>query len=242
MKKKKLVALLLALCCTTTVGALTACNHDKPDDPNSNLEQTEFTVSFDSKGGSSVADQGVFGNGKITDPGAPVKYGYDFIGWYKNDACTEKWNFETDTVKGHMTLYALWQIKDATADTYFDFTAQDNGTVAISVKTGQNLPADVILPSVHEEKAVTAIKDNAFEEQKAVKSVLIPDSVKTIGQRAFRNCTNLEQVLGAENVERIDGAAFGGTKYDSNLSGGAVYLGKTLYKYAGGMPHILPKS
>ena len=235
MKKKKLVALLLALCCTTTVGALTACGGGNNDDPNTNIEQTEFTVSFDSKGGTSVADQGVFGNGKITDPGAPTKYGYNFIGWYKNDACTEKWNFEADTVKGHMTLYALWQIKDATADTYFDFTALDDGTMAIAVKTGQTLPADVILPSVHEEKAVTAIKDGAFEGQAAVKSVLIPDSVKSIGSRALRNCTNLEQVLGGENVEKIDGAAFGGTKYDSNLSGGAVYLGKTLYKYAGGM-------
>lgn len=234
MKKKKLVALLLALCCTTTVGALTACNKNN-DDPNTNIEQTEFTVSFDSKGGTSVADQGVFGNGKITDPGAPTKYGYDFIGWYKNDACTEKWNFETDTVKGHMTLYALWKIKDATADTYFDFTTQNDGTFAIAVKTGQTLPADVVLPSVHNEKAITAITDGAFEGQAAVKSVLIPDSVKSIGSRAFRNCTNLEQVLGAENVEAIGGTAFGGTKYDSNLSGGAVYLGKTLYKYAGGM-------
>lgn len=235
MKKKKLVALLLALCCTTTVGALTACGGNNNDDPNTNIEQTEFTISFDSKGGTSVADQGVFGNGKIIDPGAPTKYGYNFVGWYKNDACTEKWNFETDTVKGHMTLYALWEIKDATADTYFDFTALQDGTVAIAIKTGQNLPADVVLPSVHEEKAITAIANNAFEGQAAVKSVLVPDSVKIIGSRAFRNCTNLEQILGGENVEKIDGAAFGGTKYDSNLSGGAVYLGKTLYKYAGGM-------
>ncbi len=234
MKKKTLVVILLALCCAATVGAVTACDGNK-EDPNKQFEQTEFTVSFESNGGTAIADQGVLGNGKIADPGAPIKYGYDFVGWYKNEACTEKWNFDTDTVKEDTTLYALWEIKDATADTYFDFTAQEDGTTAISLKTGQNLPADVVLPSVHAEKAVTAIKDGAFEGQAAVKSFLIPDSVKRIGARAFRNCANLEQILGASNVESIGGTAFGGTKYDVELSGGAVYLGKTLYKYAGGM-------
>lgn len=235
MKNKKLVALLLALTATAAIGAFAGCGDNGSDDPNNQIEQTEFTVTFDSKGGTAVAEQGVFGNGKIIDPGAPTKFGYNFVGWYKNDACTEKWNFDTDLVKGHTTLYALWAVKDATADTYFDFTALDDETYAIAVKTGQSLPADTVLPSVHEGKAVTAIADGAFEGQKAVKSVLIPDSVKSVGSRAFRNCTNLERILGAENVEEIGGTAFGGTAYDGNLTGGMVYIGKTLYKYAGGM-------
>ncbi len=233
MKGKKLVALLLALTATAAIGGLTSCA-DKTDDPDTQLEQTQFTVSFDTQGGSAVSEQGVFGNGKVTEPGAPTKYGYDFIGWYKTADGNEKWNFETDVVKGHTTIYARWEIKDATADTYFDFASEGDG-VTISVKAGQTLPADVVLPSQHEGKKITAIKDGAFEGQAAVKSVLVPDTVKNIGGRAFRNCANLEQVLGAENVETIGGAAFSGTKYDSNLSGGEVYLGKCLYKYAGGM-------
>ncbi len=233
MKGKKLVALLLALTATAAIGGLTSCK-DKTDDPDTQLEQTQFTVSFDTQGGSAVSEQGVFGNGKVTEPGAPTKYGYDFIGWYKTADGNEKWNFETDVVKGHTTIYARWEIKDATADTYFDF-ATEGDSVTISAKAGQTLPADVVLPSQHEGKKITAIKDGAFEGQAAVKSVLVPDTVKNIGGRAFRNCTNLEQVLGAENVETIGGAAFSGTKYDSNLTGGEVYLGKCLYKYAGGM-------
>ncbi len=216
MKKKTLVVILLALCCAATVGAVTACDGNK-EDPNKQFEQTEFTVSFESNGGTAIADQGVLGNGKIADPGAPIKYGYDFVGWYKNEACTEKWNFDTDTVKEDTTLYALWEIKDATADTYFDFTAQEDGTTAISLKTGQNLPADVVLPSVHAEKAVTAIKDGAFEGQAAVKSFLIPDSVKRIGARAFRGCVALHEIALPEGLEMIGDDAFCGRRSVESL-------------------------
>ena len=36
------------------------------------------------------------------------KEGYKFEGWYLDEAFTQKWNFETDVVKGDMTLYAKW--------------------------------------------------------------------------------------------------------------------------------------
>ena len=58
--------------------------------------------------------------GKITTPPYnPRREGYDFLGWYKDEACTEEWNFETDEVeilfdeKGNrvyeeIKLYARW--------------------------------------------------------------------------------------------------------------------------------------
>ena len=36
------------------------------------------------------------------------KTGYKLEGWYLDEAFTQKWNFETDVVKGDMTLYAKW--------------------------------------------------------------------------------------------------------------------------------------
>jgi len=36
------------------------------------------------------------------------KTGYKLDGWYLDEAFTQKWNFETDVVKGDMTLYAKW--------------------------------------------------------------------------------------------------------------------------------------
>ena len=39
-------------------------------------------------------------SGKIIKPPYdPRREGYNFLGWYKDEACTEEWNFETDEVK-----------------------------------------------------------------------------------------------------------------------------------------------
>ncbi|MDR2632837.1 MAG: InlB B-repeat-containing protein [Treponema sp.] len=68
------------------------------------------TVSFDSKGGSTVSAQTVAEGARITAPSpAPTKDGYTFVGWYKEEALTNVWNFSTDTVTGDITLYAKWE-------------------------------------------------------------------------------------------------------------------------------------
>ena len=68
----------------------------------------QFTVTFDSQGGSAVASQTVAGGGKVTQPTNPTRTGYTFAGWFKEAACTTAWNFGTDTVAGNTTLYAKW--------------------------------------------------------------------------------------------------------------------------------------
>ena len=66
------------------------------------------TVTFDSQGGSAVNPATATYGGKVVKPGNPTKSGYTFGGWYKESACTNAWNFDTDTVTGDMTLYAKW--------------------------------------------------------------------------------------------------------------------------------------
>ncbi len=68
-----------------------------------------YTVTFDSKGGSSVSPitNVQYGN-TITKPTDPTKVNYYFIGWYKDACCTDDWNFTTDVVNANTTLYAKW--------------------------------------------------------------------------------------------------------------------------------------
>ena len=40
------------------------------------------------------------------------RLGRDFTGWYKDSACTQEWNVESDTVTGDTTLYAGYKVKD----------------------------------------------------------------------------------------------------------------------------------
>lgn len=233
MRRKKLTWLIALAVLFAFSMLMVACKPGQ-DEPGPEPEPTLYTVTFDSNGGSAVPDQGVYEGEKVTKPGDPTRGGYSFVAWYKEEGLTTKWEFETDTVTGDMTLYAKWEFAPATSDEYFSYAPVEGGYM-ISAKLGQTMPADLVIPSEKDGQDVVGIADNAFENQSTIKSVLIPETVLSIGSQAFRNCAALDTVSEAINVEKISGNAFYGTVWDSNLTGGEIYLGKTLYKYAGGM-------
>lgn len=68
----------------------------------------EFTVSFETDGGTSVPSGKYIENAYINIPENPKKDGKYFAGWYKDSECREAWDFDTDTVSGNMTLFAKW--------------------------------------------------------------------------------------------------------------------------------------
>ena len=68
-----------------------------------------LTVTFDSNGGSYVASIGDLSyNASITAPTAPTKTGYTFVGWYKDEALDQEWDFNSEKVTTDTTLYAMW--------------------------------------------------------------------------------------------------------------------------------------
>ena len=73
------------------------------------LDDLGFTVSFDSMGGTDVPAQTYMYGERLTPPEPPTREGYTFTGWYKDHACGEPWNVETDTVETDLTLYAGWE-------------------------------------------------------------------------------------------------------------------------------------
>jgi uncharacterized repeat protein (TIGR02543 family) len=42
------------------------------------------------------------------EPAAPTAIGYTFGGWFKEQTCVNRWNFATEHVTRHITLYAKW--------------------------------------------------------------------------------------------------------------------------------------
>jgi uncharacterized repeat protein (TIGR02543 family) len=74
----------------------------------------QYTVAFNSQGGSSVASKVTDYNTLITAPIAPTRTGYTFAGWYKESTCVNAWNFATDKVTVNTTLYAKWTINTYT--------------------------------------------------------------------------------------------------------------------------------
>ena len=69
------------------------------------VEKKEFTVKFNSNGGSSVSNQTIKKGGKVTKPSNPTRKNYDFINWYLND---NVYNFNTEVTKD-LTLTAKWK-------------------------------------------------------------------------------------------------------------------------------------
>ncbi|MDR1404802.1 MAG: leucine-rich repeat protein, partial [Candidatus Methanoplasma sp.] len=65
------------------------------------------------------------------------------------------------------------------------------------------------IQSVEIEQGVTAIGDRAFHSA-GLTSIVIPDSVETIGVGAFMNCTSLTSVIIPDSVATIYGYAFNG--------------------------------
>ena len=71
-------------------------------------------VTFDSKGGSAVAQiEGTKSHYVPEKPADPVKAGSEFTGWYTDSECTKAFDWSSEVAK-HTTLYAGWNAIPAT--------------------------------------------------------------------------------------------------------------------------------
>jgi uncharacterized repeat protein (TIGR02543 family) len=91
---------------------------------------SSYTVSFQSNGGSSVADETVALDALVTAPADPTKDNYNFVGWYKDSTLNTPWNFASDTIDADVTLYAKW-----TAVPTVSVTFNSNGGSAVDIQT-----------------------------------------------------------------------------------------------------------
>lgn len=68
----------------------------------------QYTVLFNSNGGSTVSSQTVAPNSYVAEPQSPTKTGFTFGGWYTDPSFNTPWNFSQNVVTGNLTLYAKW--------------------------------------------------------------------------------------------------------------------------------------
>lgn len=73
------------------------------------LDLAEFTVTFDSQGGSDVAPVKVKRGQYVPKPKTPTKEGYEFVGWFPLLTSTEPWDFGYDIITEDTTIYARWK-------------------------------------------------------------------------------------------------------------------------------------
>ena len=100
-------------------------------------EGRDNAVTFETKGGTAVTAQTVKTGDKVTAPSAPTKTGYLFGGWHTDQGCTKAWDFNADTVKSAMTLYAKW-----TANTYTATFDPNSGVMPEGEETNRSVTYD----------------------------------------------------------------------------------------------------
>ena len=100
----------------------TVCRREKTKSIDELVVETEYTITFDSKGGSAVQPVKASAGAAITAPAAPTKYGFVFAGWYES---TDGGVTLSDTAFSFsymparvFTLYAKWATADIKGKTF----------------------------------------------------------------------------------------------------------------------------
>lgn len=105
---KSVMSLMLGLMC------FASCTEDTPE------EESYFTVSFNSMGGSEVDAQSVKAGEYAVKPENPIKEGMAFTGWYTSEKYESQWDFAGDAVNSDITLYAKWVAPDKVCTVTFE--------------------------------------------------------------------------------------------------------------------------
>lgn len=78
------------------------------------LPKVNYTVKFETSGGSPIADVTVVNGKTVAKPADPTKTGHLFVGWYKDADFKAPFDFASGVVSSNLTIYARWV--EATAD------------------------------------------------------------------------------------------------------------------------------
>lgn len=247
MKKQTLVIILLAVLVVSCL-ALTACHEH---------EFGEWTVVKQATCTEAGLQQKVCECGESRSEVIPAT-GHSHKAVVTNPTCLEQ-GYTTHTCSGCGDSYVDTYV-DATGhssgsnicancgETLYsiglEYTLSDDGTSYIVSGLGTCTDIDVIIPATYKEKPVTSIGDSAFTWRESLKSIVIPDSVTSIGEGAFYG-TGITSITIPDSVTSIGYGAFSGYSritsiiVDANNPNyqsidGNLYTkdGKTLIQYA----------
>ncbi len=147
-----------------------------------------------------------------------------------------------------ISMFTTLSLTAGAKDTYVNFasygSSEDLNYDILSDGTAEiiscNIKGEEIkIPDTLDGYTVTSISWNSFYSCRNIKSVVIPNSVKNIGNCAFAECVNLEEITIPDSVTNIGYSAFNGTAWYDKQPDGLVYAGKVAYNYKGDCPQTL---
>ena len=126
-----------------------------------------------------------------------------FDGWYFDTEFNNRVSFPYYP-EGNVTLYARWiEISENMFSTY----SNNDGTCTIRSFLGNDAEYETIaIPSTINGETVTGI-DNAFQNNKQIKNIILPDTMENINDNAFRN-SSLKSINLPTSIVKIGNNAF----------------------------------
>ena len=158
------------------------------------------------------------GYGELLNPVSEVTYGdaldypeldksgvtnLAFGGWYFDAEFNNRVSFPYYP-EGNVTLYARWiEISENMFSTY----SNNDGTCTIRSFLGSDAEYETIaIPSTINGETVTGI-DNAFQNNKQIKNIILPDTIQNINDNAFRK-SSLKSINLPTSIVKIGNNAF----------------------------------
>lgn len=163
MKKKGLFFAILLLLLPIMMKGFTACGN----------KANTYTVAFDTNGGRPTNTVTVEQGCSINFPSA-IKHGFTFNGWFDNAEFDGNILSSPYTPNCNVTLYAKYSANP------LEYKQIGEGYQISSIK--DKTVTEIIIPELYDNKKVIGIANAAFLGCSSLTSVIIPDSVTSIGK------------------------------------------------------------
>lgn len=138
--------------------------------------KNKFEVSFETNGGDAIAKQTVNENETVTEPTAPLKEGYVFVGWFTDEELTKEYDFNTK-VTGNLVLYAKWEKAPFEMPTQVKGQYSLNAKVNLKSGAGEELNATLKIAT---EFAAKHIDTESLENAEGMVKLTVGASVDTL--------------------------------------------------------------
>lgn len=164
--------------------------------------RSNYTVSFNSMGGTSVSNCIVTSNDFIPEPVAPTNTGFALRGWYIDSNYSMQWNFTNFRILSNVNLYAKWLIVTPGLS-YSKIGLSEVYSVSKGVA---DTFGNVIISEYWDSRLVSEI--GIFSNCVTMTNITLPISIKSIGAMAFFGCSGLKPINIPNNVTNIGLMAF----------------------------------
>lgn len=195
---------------------LTVCNSNTGQTKSSTLStvnlQSVYTINYDANEGvnAPVNQQKEYGIDIQLSERQPTREGYEFMGWATSASSTNVMYNPGDTYNGNssLTLYAVWALAEGKCGDSVEWS-YNNGKLSITGNgdmynySNSNYselsrsPWYQLRDEISEvtvQNGITHISSFGFFNLSVIQDFTIPKSVVSIGESAFKGCSNLENI------------------------------------------------